>query len=145
MSTPADSGDKLRLPVDERISGHASSATGDETSSKRENMRSLIERYFYQLLEGCSNKQCGNVNCKSSGQVSALTPNQAAAKALQLFFQGASLCDMDQKPCDKRRPRQTINLDQEESSSSSNVTICDKADEGAATSRTDDDGPNCMR
>lgn len=102
-------------------------------------MRSLIERYFYQLLEGCSNKHCENVNCKSSGQVSALTPNQAAAKALQLFFQGASLCDNDQRPCDKRRASQTTNLDQEESSSSSNVTTCDKTGGGA------DDAANCMR
>lgn len=60
---------------------------------KRAAAKKLIERYFYQLREGCGNNECKNKNCASSGQVSNLTPNQAAAKALQLYSEDAELCD----------------------------------------------------
>lgn len=105
-------------------------------------MRSLIERYFYQLLEGCSDDDCQNINCKSSGKVALLTPNQAAAKALELFFQGASLCASSPSPCDKRmttpQPQQTKNsgFGAEESSSSS-------AGEGGGARPANNSKPNC--
>lgn len=60
---------------------------------KRTAAKKLIERYFYQLTEGCGNPHCGNQNCASSGKITNLTPNQAAAQAIQLFSQEARLCD----------------------------------------------------
>lgn len=36
---------------------------------KRAAARQLIERYFYQLLEGCGNSNCDNQYCASSGEV----------------------------------------------------------------------------
>lgn len=60
---------------------------------KRAAAKKLIERYFYQLTDGCGNPHCDNQNCASSGKVSNLTPNQAAAQAIQLFSQEARLCD----------------------------------------------------
>ncbi|KAK0162893.1 hypothetical protein PV327_006626 [Microctonus hyperodae] len=60
---------------------------------KRAAAKKLIERYFYQLTDGCGNPQCDNQNCASSGKVTNLTPNQAAAQAIQLFSQEARLCD----------------------------------------------------
>lgn len=60
---------------------------------KRAAAKKLIERYFYQLRDGCGNPHCGNKCCASSGEVKSLTPNQAAAKAIQLFSQDAELCD----------------------------------------------------
>lgn len=102
-------------------------------------MRKLIERYFYQLMEGCENKNCRNRHCKSSGQVAALTPNQAAAKALQLFFQGASLCRND-KPhrgeqglIDNSHGNNILMHDAENSSSSAsnNIAICDNVSKAA--------------
>lgn len=118
--------------------------TEDETNLKKANMRILIERYFYQLLEGCENKSCRNRHCKSSGQVPVLTPNQAAAKALQLFFQGASLCQNDKIQGEQRltehSQRSILRRDEESSSSSNNnnssLAICDnvsKAQRGDAT------------
>ncbi|XP_048511578.1 ubiquitin-protein ligase E3A isoform X2 [Athalia rosae] len=60
---------------------------------KRAAAKKLIERYFYQLTDGCGNPECDNQNCASSGKVTNLTPNQAAAQAIQLFSQEARLCD----------------------------------------------------
>ncbi|XP_068148896.1 LOW QUALITY PROTEIN: ubiquitin-protein ligase E3A [Drosophila tropicalis] len=61
---------------------------------KRSAVRSLIHRYFHQLQSGCGNAQCTNANCASSGKVAPMTPNEVAARALQLFSQDAQLCDI---------------------------------------------------
>ncbi|KAK2580164.1 hypothetical protein KPH14_012435 [Odynerus spinipes] len=74
---------------------HASRVGAESPCSdmKRAAAKKLIERYFYQLTEGCGNPHCGNQNCASSGKITNLTPNQAAAQAIQLFSQEARLCD----------------------------------------------------
>lgn len=36
---------------------------------KRAAAKQLIERYFYQLLDGCGNPNCDNQYCASSGEV----------------------------------------------------------------------------
>lgn len=36
---------------------------------KRAAAKKLIERYFYQLTDGCGNLQCDNLYCASSGKV----------------------------------------------------------------------------
>lgn len=108
----------------------------DATTVKKANMRMLIERYFYQLLEGCADQSCQNINCKSSGKVPILTPNQAAAKALQLFFQGASLCPkpgegkQDTKLPTAMQTKNGIALNGESSSDnpSNNKPNCDKTE-----------------
>lgn len=124
----------------EKLNGSTTSPGTEEataTNVKKANMRTLIERYFYQLLEGCPDQQCQNINCKSSGQVPTLTPNQAAAKALELFFQGASLCqtlaNSDRRPGVQPRsaPHNVISAGggDESPSSSSLLSIkpnCDK-------------------
>lgn len=40
---------------------------------KRAAARKLIERYFYQLIDGCGNPSCDNEFCASSGEVSYCT------------------------------------------------------------------------
>jgi len=60
---------------------------------KRSAVRSLIKRYFHQLQSGCGNANCSNANCASSGKVAPMTPNEVAARALQLFSQDAQLCE----------------------------------------------------
>ncbi|KAJ9588949.1 hypothetical protein L9F63_017744 [Diploptera punctata] len=65
----------------------------DTDTMKRAAAKKLIERYFYQLIDGCGNSNCDNDYCASSGKVRNLTPNQAAAQAIQLFSQEAKLCD----------------------------------------------------
>ena len=74
---------------------HASRVGAESPCSdmKRAVAKKLIERYFYQLTDGCGNPDCDNQNCASSGKVTNLTPNQAAAQAIQLFSQEARLCD----------------------------------------------------
>uniref|UniRef100_A0A182T4I7 Ubiquitin-protein ligase E3A n=1 Tax=Anopheles maculatus TaxID=74869 RepID=A0A182T4I7_9DIPT len=66
--------------------------TSDEQAAKRDSVKKLIERYFYQLMQGCGNTKCCNKNCASSGKVDRLTPNAAAARAIQLYSQEADLC-----------------------------------------------------
>lgn len=36
---------------------------------KRAAAKKLIERYFYQLTDGCGNPNCDNQHCASSGKV----------------------------------------------------------------------------
>lgn len=81
---------------------------------KRAAAKKLIERYFYQLLDGCGNPNCNNKYCASSGEVEKLTPNQAAARAIQLFSQDAKLCDSQPS-----KIARTTNLDCSSPSSSS--------------------------
>lgn len=69
------------------------SAVNDIDDMKRAHARQLIERYFYQLSSGCGNSHCTNNNCASNGQFETLTPNQAAARAIQLFSEDAKFCD----------------------------------------------------
>uniref|UniRef100_A0AAG5DUH1 Ubiquitin-protein ligase E3A n=1 Tax=Anopheles atroparvus TaxID=41427 RepID=A0AAG5DUH1_ANOAO len=80
---------------DRAINSHRSNrppASNEEHEMKRASAKKLIERYFYQLMEGCGNQQCSNKHCASSGQVGRMTPNAAAARAIQLFSQEAPLC-----------------------------------------------------
>lgn len=60
---------------------------------KRSQARGLIERYFYQLVNGCGNAGCCNEDCHSSGRRSNLSSNEAAAMALELFKRKATLCE----------------------------------------------------
>lgn len=83
-STKSQSPNRNQLSPSETIDGN--------DDSKRAVAKKLIEQYFYQLSNGCGNPKCGNRNCASSGQVIALTPNQAAARAIQLYTQEAELC-----------------------------------------------------
>lgn len=70
-----------------------SGAVNDIDDMKRAHAKQLIERYFYQLSSGCGNSSCSNKNCASSGQFEKLTPNEAAARAIQLFSEDAKFCD----------------------------------------------------
>uniref|UniRef100_A0A1Y1KR63 Ubiquitin-protein ligase E3A n=2 Tax=Photinus pyralis TaxID=7054 RepID=A0A1Y1KR63_PHOPY len=64
-----------------------------EDNMKRAAFRKLIERYFYQLTEGCGNPTCNNKYCASSAEFKPLSANQAAALAINLFSQEAQLCE----------------------------------------------------
>lgn len=44
-------------------------ADGKEDEMKRTAAKKLIERYFYQLTDGCGNPTCDNKYCASSGIV----------------------------------------------------------------------------
>lgn len=74
-------------------------AVNEIDNMKRAHAKQLIERYFYQLSTGCGNPHCTNKNCASSHQFETLTagqpltPNQAAARAIQLFSEDAKFCD----------------------------------------------------
>lgn len=68
-------------------------APGGQDNSKKLAVKELIERYYYQLTEGCGREGCSNENCASSGRLQRLSPNEAAARALHLMMAKAALCD----------------------------------------------------
>lgn len=53
----------------------------------------LIEKYYFQLTDGCGNPHCDNPNCASSGKVGHLSSNEAAGEALKLCAARARLCE----------------------------------------------------
>lgn len=63
---------------------------------KRAAAKQLIERYYYQLKDGCGRPDCTNDNCASSKTFSykSITANQAAVTAVELLQRKAELCDM---------------------------------------------------
>ncbi|XP_076343706.1 ubiquitin-protein ligase E3A-like isoform X2 [Tachypleus tridentatus] len=77
--------------MDPEDSENASNCT-DDAARKRATAKKLIEQYYYQLTKGCGNTCCANEVCASSGKVKVFTPDEAAAKALQLFVRRAQLC-----------------------------------------------------
>ncbi|XP_072171197.1 ubiquitin-protein ligase E3A-like [Diadema setosum] len=96
-STKQDS--KASPPREEALEEEAvqesnSGEDGDSSDEmKRSVARGLIERYFYQLVNGCGNASCCNEFCASSGRRQNLSSNEAAAMALDLFKRKATLCD----------------------------------------------------
>ena len=52
----------------------------------------MIEKYFYQLTEGCNQKNCANKNCASSRGFKSLSKDEAAAKAIVLAKEKSILC-----------------------------------------------------
>ncbi|KAL1459581.1 hypothetical protein WDU94_011550 [Cyamophila willieti] len=64
-----------------------------EDGMKRATVKDRIEKYFYQLIDGCGNEKCSNEHCASSGKVATLSPNEAAGMALKLWKSSAKLCD----------------------------------------------------
>ncbi|XP_063907142.1 ubiquitin-protein ligase E3A isoform X4 [Zophobas morio] len=94
---PGDQDDASRINQEASSSSNTDNETSPsdnkEDEMKRAAARKLIERYFYQLTDGCGNPACNNKYCASSGQLKPLTPDEAAAQAIQLFSQEASLCE----------------------------------------------------
>ncbi|XP_066998612.1 ubiquitin-protein ligase E3A [Anabrus simplex] len=89
----ASSASATALSSPELSPSSPSNLSAENDTMKRAAAKKLIERYFYQLIDGCGNSNCDNEFCASSGKVKNLTPNQAAAQAIQLFSQEARLCD----------------------------------------------------
>lgn len=126
-------------------SSAVSFVAGGSTESdemKRAAAKKLIERYFYQLLDGCGNPKCNNKFCASSGEVEEMTPNQAAARAIQLFSQDAKLCDPQPSKMARTSNVDSLSPSDKDSSSNSNSrfprTQQSSSKYGGATSSTTD-------
>ena len=73
------------------------------TYRKRAAAKQLIERYYYQLTDGCGNSECTNANCASNPiQGKSVSGNEAAVRALALFKSKAPLCE--NKPSKVAKP-----------------------------------------
>ncbi|XP_059480098.1 ubiquitin-protein ligase E3A [Neocloeon triangulifer] len=85
-------------PLTIKPSTHQDQSLSPESESmKRAAAKKLIERYFYQVTDGCGDPECDNSNCVSSGKMKNMKPNEAAAMAIQLFSQEARLCEPQRK------------------------------------------------
>ena len=55
-----------------------------DSEQRRAAAGQLIQKYYYQLTEGCGQTRCDNPNCASSAaSPPSLSPNEAAARAIQ--------------------------------------------------------------
>ncbi|XP_077983579.1 ubiquitin-protein ligase E3A-like [Glandiceps talaboti] len=108
-SSASDSNNKV-TPV------NAQSASPAE-DMKRVAAKQLIERYYYQLIDGCGVEGCPNEFCATSGKQKKLDSNEAAVLALQLFKRKAKLCESAPAKIAKR------------------TTDADSTDTGASTSK----------
>lgn len=66
--------------------------TGD--GMKRAAAKQMIERYYYQLTDGCGNEHCQNKDCASCPTFAfqEKSKNELAVKAIDLFKEKAKLC-----------------------------------------------------
>jgi len=62
---------------------------------KRAAAKLLIERYYYQLTDGCGQAQCNNTSCASCSHFlyTDISKNTAALRAIELFKEKATLCE----------------------------------------------------
>lgn len=58
-------------------------------------MKKKIERYYYQLIDGCGRAECSNEFCASSStfKYPGIQANQAAAVSLELLKNQSLLCE----------------------------------------------------
>ncbi|KAH8322791.1 hypothetical protein KR059_005935, partial [Drosophila kikkawai] len=115
-------------------SGSGAAAGRATPEMKRSAVRSLIQRYFHQLQSGCGNAHCTNDNCASSGKVAPMTPNEVAAKALQLFSQDAQLCEASASASSS--PQDVDMLSPNDSSSSSSGSSTSTITSASTTTTT---------
>ncbi|CAH1174272.1 unnamed protein product [Phaedon cochleariae] len=116
-SKSSDSDEASRSNPEASSSNHTIIIPSDnkEEVMKRAAAKKLIERYFYQLTDGCGNPNCDNQFCASSGLLNGLTPDEAAARAIHLFSQDARLCE--RHPNKIARKHETIIGDQKNETS----------------------------
>ncbi|XP_016956058.1 ubiquitin-protein ligase E3A [Drosophila biarmipes] len=136
MSGGGGGEEEQHLPGVSSASGSAAGTAGGRATPemKRSAVRSLIQRYFHQLQSGCGNAHCTNANCASSGKVAPMTPNEVAARALQLFSQDAQLCEPSTSAASS--PQDVDMLSPNDSSSSSSGSSTSTITSASTTTTT---------
>lgn len=131
--------EQLDNTADEKSStiecGTSSSSSADQKTHNQKQLQAkqLIERYFHQLTVGCGNPDCKSENCASNTEFKALTPNQAAARAIKLFSEEAAFCknildktesNFNPNPATDAVDSQTLEIDDKHRWSSSQNSQC---------------------
>ncbi|GIY89367.1 ubiquitin-protein ligase E3A [Caerostris extrusa] len=78
--------------MNSQVTSGASQAAEANNNRKRIAAQKLIERYYFQLTDGCGNQSCENENCASCQKAPKLEPDEAAARAIRLCKDKAKLC-----------------------------------------------------
>lgn len=87
----------------------------------------LIRKYYYQLTVGCGKKNCDNPNCASSGPTPSLSPNDAAAQAIQCVKAKTILCPLQtDSESDERATKEKVVEEEEEEA----MEVCSEGDGG---------------
>ncbi|XP_052846605.1 ubiquitin-protein ligase E3A [Drosophila gunungcola] len=144
MSGGGGGEEEQHLPGVSSASGSAAATAGGRATPemKRSAVRSLIQRYFHQLQSGCGNAHCTNANCASSGKVAPMTPNEVAARALQLFSQDAQLCEASTSAASSPQDVDMLSPnDSSSSSSGSSTSTITSASTTTTTSRQSQSAP----
>jgi ubiquitin-protein ligase E3 A len=91
---------------------------------KRAAARQLIEKYYYQLTDGCGNPECTNEHCASSSRfvLPNLSRDEAAAQALQFFKEKARLCENNPPSKVAKVPENVENVKEKEAERPSTST-----------------------
>lgn len=109
---------------------------------KRAAAKQLIEKFYYQLTDGCGNENCENENCASSPKfvLKDQERNALALQAVQLFKNKGRLCDV--QPSKVPRAAEQI----QPSSSSGGASPCEPSSSSSATPvSTNTDNASCMK
>ncbi len=88
--------------------------------NKRKRAKEAIEKYYFQLTEGCGRLNCSNINCASNESFTKLSANQAASKAVQLAREKSELCEFSPKSAKQFKP---CTLSQPQTSASTSTEI----------------------
>lgn len=78
-------------------------AESDE-NDRMKRAKEAIEKYYFQLTEGCGRLNCSNQNCASNQSFVKLAANQAASRAVQLARDKAELCEFSSKAAKQFKP-----------------------------------------
>lgn len=100
--------------------------TGD--GMKRAAAKQLIEKFYYQLTDGCGNENCQNENCASCPNfiLKNTERNALALQAIQLFKNKATLCEV--------QPRKVARAEKSQASCSSGGASPCEASSSASSS-----------
>lgn len=111
---------------------------------KRAAAKQMIERYYYQLTDGCGNEHCQNKECASCPTFAfqEKSKNELAVKAIDLFKEKAKLCgSLPTKVPRAENAAGPSKLSNEENATTANVVLggassSSKAHSGAESSKT---------
>jgi hypothetical protein len=102
-------------------------------------IKEAIEKYFFQLTEGCGKQNCSNANCASNPNFTKLNHNQAAAAAIQLAKKRAELCETSSKSAKQFKLSSPSDMNVESNSTSVNSKNTASGSSSLACTSTADD------
>ena len=108
----------------------------------RKRAKEAIEKYYFQLTEGCGRFNCSNSHCASNQSFVRLQAHQAAQKAVQLAREKAELCEFSCKAAKQFKPCTSIQAGEGGNTAAESElgkVTCDNQDEDMEKEQSDDE------